>query len=45
MFYMCIDNNKFLEYDTKKMDILTLKITTIQVCGTVLQYSYFSLIS
>ena len=42
---MCIDNNKFLEYDKKKMDTLTLKITTIQVRGTVLQYSYFSLIS
>ena len=41
---MCIDNNKFLEYD-KKMDTLTLKITTIQVRGTVLQYSYFSVIS
>ena len=30
---------------TKKMDTLTLKITTIQVRGTVLQYSYFSVIS
>ena len=30
---------------TKKVDTLTLTITTIQVHGTVLQYSYFSFIS
>ena len=38
---MCIDNM------TKKVDTLTLTITTgtIQVRGTVLQYSYFSFLS
>ena len=46
MFYMCIDNNKFLENDKKNGHFDTNNnSTTIHVGGTVLQYSYFSVIS